>query len=75
MKKNDFYIDFLIKKLNECNIKGNYIDDFENRIDEIENFYQKYYSKFNEEERKLLQLSFWAFFSKFGHVSDLLVLL
>ncbi|EKB54080.1 hypothetical protein [Bergeyella zoohelcum] len=64
IEKKDFYIDFLIKKLNECNIKGNCIDDFENRIDEIENFYQTYYSKFNEEERKLLQLSFWAFFSK-----------
>ncbi|MRJ09001.1 hypothetical protein EQP59_02820 [Ornithobacterium rhinotracheale] len=63
IEKKDFYIDFLIEKLNKFNIKGNSIDDFENRIDEIENFYHNYYSNFNEEERKLLQLSFWAFFS------------
>lgn len=64
IERTDSHIDFLIKKLNDNNIKGSNINDFENRIDEIEKFYKEHYLGFNEEERRQLQLSFWAFFSK-----------
>lgn len=64
IENTNFYIDFLISKLNDKNIKGNNLSDFENKIDEIEKFYQEHYFEFNEQERSQLQLSFWAFFSE-----------
>lgn len=64
IKSLNHFIDFLIKELNDNSIKGSNINDFEHQIDEIEKFYKEHYFKFNEEERRQLQLSFWAFFSK-----------
>lgn len=54
IERTDLYIDFLIRKLNNYNIKGNNIGDFENKIDKIEKFYQKHYFEFNEQERSQL---------------------
>lgn len=60
----DNYIDFLIKKLNSKGIVGNLFEDFFDKIDEIEKYYENEFLKESLEDQKELRLAFWAFFSK-----------
>jgi hypothetical protein len=62
--KMDLCIDKLIKYLNEYGLTGVSIDDFANKIDEIQVFYEDEFSTKTEDIQRELQLGFWAFFSR-----------
>ena len=58
------YIDYLIFELNEFGVEGDYFEDFIDKIDAIQLFYENVFLKKNLEVQDKLRLSFWAFFSK-----------
>ena len=60
----DYHINYLIETLNYNGIEGKSIVDFENRIDDIQKFYENKYFTYDENVQNELRLSFWAFFSK-----------
>jgi hypothetical protein len=64
LNKRDFYIDFLIGKLNEYGIKGESLNEFLNKIDPIQKYFEEEFNNQNEDDKKNLRLGFWAFFSK-----------
>lgn len=60
----DNHINFLISILNSNGINGEIFTDFENRINDIQEFYEAKYFLFDENMQYKLRLSFWAFFAK-----------
>ena len=58
------YINYLIKKLNEKGMVGTSFDDFTDKIDKIEKYYENEFLYETIDEQEKLRLGFWAFFSK-----------
>ncbi|NDV79480.1 hypothetical protein [Dysgonomonas sp. 511] len=63
IEKIPYYIDFLIKELNEKGISGDYIY-FEKNIDEVQKFFRQNFFSYSEEKQDIIRLGFWAFFNK-----------
>ncbi len=57
------YLAFLIEKINEKGIQGDFAY-FEKNIDEVQNFYRQNFFTFSQEEQDTLQQAFWAFCAK-----------
>lgn len=64
IKNMDEYSMYLINSLNEYGILGKNIDDFEDKIETIQHYFENEYSKKTSEIQNQLRLGFWAFFSK-----------
>lgn len=60
----DFYIDDLLKYLNEYGLKGTSLEDFSEKNDSIQEFIENTYASMNDENKEKLRLGFWAFFIK-----------
>jgi hypothetical protein len=60
----DEYIEFLIRELNIFGISGQYFNDFQNKIDDIQKYFELEFLKKDINEQDQLRISFWAFFSK-----------
>jgi len=60
--RND-HIDYLIKELSNFGVNGNYISDYQDKIDEIQKFYEEEFLKKDLEVQDKLRFGFWAFFS------------
>jgi hypothetical protein len=60
----DYYAKTLIDELNNKNIPGVEIVDFEKKIDRVQMFFEIEYQEFDEEKKNKLRFSFWAFFLK-----------
>ncbi|WP_139174215.1 hypothetical protein [Flavobacterium frigoris] len=60
----DSHINFLISILNDNGFEGENIRDFDNRINDIQEFYETKYFIYDEIVQNKLRLSFWAFFAK-----------
>jgi hypothetical protein len=63
INNRDKYIQYLLEELNNYGIKGNIFNDFTNKIDEIQKFYEDEFLNKDTETQNKLRLSFWAFFS------------
>jgi hypothetical protein len=58
------YIDYLIIELNNYKICGVNRSDYQDRIDEIQEFYENEFLKKDTNVQIKLRLGFWAFFSE-----------
>ncbi len=61
--KRQEYIAYLIVELNKFGIKETNSNDFHDRIDDIQRFYEDEFLKKDLNDQDKLRLGFWAFFS------------
>jgi hypothetical protein len=60
----DQYVDYLLFELFSYGMVGKKFEDYKDRIDEIQKFYEEEFLKKDEIVQEKLRLAFWAFFSK-----------
>lgn len=58
------YIDVLLEELEKIGLVKKEFQDYVNKIDEIQRFYENEFYKKDKEQQEMLRLAFWAFFSK-----------
>lgn len=64
IENRENYIESLFEVLNENGIKGEDFEDYANKIDELQKFYENEFCKKDNFQQEKLRLAFWSFFSK-----------